>query len=76
MPFVKKLARFGNSSAVVIDRPFLRQLDLGPDAEVEVSLESDAIVIRPHRYATDKQARAAGRKVLRGRRGLMERLAK
>ena len=76
MPFVKKLARFGNSSAVVIDRPFLKQLDLQPDGEVEVSLESNAIVIRPHRYTSDKEARAAGRRVLRGRRALMERLAK
>ncbi|MBE3123369.1 MAG: AbrB/MazE/SpoVT family DNA-binding domain-containing protein [Planctomycetes bacterium] len=76
MPFVKKLARFGNSSAVVIDQPFLKQLDLRPGSEVEVSLESNAIVIRPHRYATDRETRAAGRKVLRGRRALMERLAK
>ncbi len=76
MPLIKKLSRVGNSSAVVIDKPLLKQIDLEPDGEVEISVERDRIVIRPHRYATDDEVRAAGAKVLRERRRLMERLAK
>jgi antitoxin component of MazEF toxin-antitoxin module len=34
-------------------------LNLGPESEVEVSLEQNAIVIRPHRYATDAEADAS-----------------
>lgn len=76
MPYVKRLTPIGNSTGLVIDRPFLQQLDLAPDAEVEVSIENNAIVIRPHRYATDEEGRAAGRKVFAQRGKLMERLAK
>jgi antitoxin component of MazEF toxin-antitoxin module len=76
MPLVKKLTRMGNSTGVILDRPILQQVDIEPDAEVEVSVENNSIVIRPHRYASDKQARAAGRKVIQNRRRLLERLSK
>lgn len=76
MPFVKKLTKMGNSTGVILDRPILQQVDIEPDAEVEVSVENNAIVIRPHRYASDDDARAAGRKVVRNRRRLLERLSK
>ncbi len=76
MPFVKKLTKMGNSTGLILDRPILQQLDIQPDSEVEVSVENDAIVIRPHRHASDDDARAAGRKVIQNRRRLLERLSK
>ncbi len=76
MPFVKKLTRMGNSTGLILDRPILQQVDIQPDAEVEVSVEGNAIVIRPHRHASDDDARAAGRKVIQNRRRLLERLSK
>lgn len=76
MPFVKKLTKMGNSTGVILDRPILQQVDIEPDAEVEVSVENNAIVIRPHRYASDDDARAAGRKVIQNRRRLLDRLSK
>jgi antitoxin component of MazEF toxin-antitoxin module len=76
MPLVKKLTRVRNSAGLVIDRAVLKQLDLDVGAEVEVAVRENEIVITPHRYATDQEARAAGRKVFTERRRLMERLAK
>ncbi len=76
MPFVKRLSRVGNSTGLILDRPILQQLDIQPDAEVEVSVENDAIVIRPHRHVSDDEARAAGRKVIQARRRLLDRLSK
>jgi antitoxin component of MazEF toxin-antitoxin module len=76
MPFVKKLARLGNSSAVVLDKPFMKQLDLDANSEVEISIESDAICIRAHRYASDADVKGAAEKILRDRKRLMQRLAK
>jgi antitoxin component of MazEF toxin-antitoxin module len=76
MPFVKKLTKMGNSTGVILDRPILQQVDIEPDAEVEVSVENNAIVIRPHRYASDDDAHAAGRKVIQNRRRLLDRLSK
>lgn len=76
MPLVKKLIRVGDSTGVILDRTILRRVDIEPDSEVEVSVEGNAIVIRPHRYASDDDARAAGRKVIRNRRRSLERLSK
>lgn len=76
MPLVKKLIRVGDSTAVILDLEVLRQVDVKPDSEVEVSVEDSAIVIRPRRYTDDDNARAAARKVIRNRGRLLERLSK
>lgn len=76
MPLVKKLIRVGDSTAVILDLEILRQVDVEPDSEVEISVEDSAIVIRPRRYADDDNARAAARTVIRNRGRLLERLSK
>jgi len=76
MPYVKRLTRIGSSHGLIIDRPLLQQLDLAPDAEVEVSVEGKALVIRPHRYADDAEVAKISRDVMTKRRRLMARLAK
>jgi antitoxin MazE len=76
MPLVKKLIRVGDSTGVILDRAILQRVDIEPDSEVEVSVEGNAIVIRPYRCASDDDARVAGRKVIRKRRRLLERLSK
>jgi antitoxin component of MazEF toxin-antitoxin module len=54
----------------------LRQVDVEPDSEVEISVEDSAIVIRPRRHTDDDNARAAARKVIRNRGRLLERPSK
>lgn len=76
MPLIKKLSRVGNSSAVLLDKPLLRQLDLDADSEVEVSVQDNAIVIRAHRYLGIEQTRSIGRKIATKRRKALERLAR
>lgn len=76
MRLVKKLIRLGDATGLILDPPILQQVDIEPDAEVEVTVENNAIIIRPSRYASDDDARAAGRKVIRNRRRLLERLSK
>lgn len=77
MPLTKRFTRIGNSFGLIFDQPILKQADMDPEtAEVEISVENHAIVLRPHRYASDADARAAGRAVIKKRRTLMERLLK
>jgi antitoxin component of MazEF toxin-antitoxin module len=76
MSLVKKLIRFEDSTAVILDPEILSQAEINTDSEVEVTVEDHAIAIRPHRYAGDNDARAAGRKVIRNRGQLLERLSK
>ncbi len=76
MPLVKKLSRVGNSSAVLLDKPLLRQLDLDPDSEVEITVQDKAIIITRHRYVGADEAGSLGRRLAAKRRKALERLAK
>ncbi len=76
MAYVKQLSKVGNSAALIIDRPFLEQLDLSIGAEVEVSVENDSIVVRPHRYANDASVKASATRMLSKHRKSLERLAR
>lgn len=59
---VKKLVRVGDLTGVILDPAILRQVGIEMNSDVEISVEDRAIVIRPSRYASDDDARAAGRK--------------
>jgi antitoxin component of MazEF toxin-antitoxin module len=72
---VKKLVRVGDLTGVILDPAILRQVGIEMNSDVEISVEDRAIVIRPSRYASDDDARAAGRNVIRNRRRLLERLS-
>ena len=76
MPTIKKLTKLGNSRAVILDKALLDQLDIGPEGEVEISLQEQAIVIRPHLYASDEQVDKASRRIIRQRRKALKALAK
>ncbi len=76
MPLIKKLSRVGNSMAVLLDKSLLAQVDLAPDAEVEISVQGKTIVIQQHRYLGSNETEAIGRRVAAKRRNALERLAK
>jgi hypothetical protein len=42
---------------VILDPEILRQVDVEPESEVEISVEDSAIVIRPCRHTDDDNAR-------------------
>ena len=75
MPLVKKLSRVGYSSAVLLDKALLRQLDLEADSEVEVRIQDKSIVITPHRYLSVEGTRTIGRRLAAKRRKALERLS-
>jgi antitoxin component of MazEF toxin-antitoxin module len=54
----------------------LAQVDLAPDAEVEISVQGKTIVIQQHRYLGSDETEAIGRRVAAKRRNALERLAK
>lgn len=76
MPHVKQLTKIGNSTGLIIDRALLQQLDLGPESEVEIRVEGDALVITAHRHATNEQFERAANRVFATRKRLLKRLAK
>jgi antitoxin component of MazEF toxin-antitoxin module len=76
MPYVKQLSKVGNSTALIIDRALLQQLDLHEGAEVELSIEDNKLVIQAHEYATDADAAKSAARVLKRHRRSLEGLAK
>ena len=75
MPLVKRVTRVGNSGGLIFDQPLLRQAGLEIGSEVEIAVEQGRIVLTPHRYASDDEARAAGDRVMERRKELLTRLA-
>lgn len=76
MAVVKRLTRLGDSRAVVLPKVFLDQLEIGEQGEVELSLENDRIIVAPHRYATNAEAKAALKRVMSKHGKAFARLAK
>ncbi len=44
---IKKLSKHGNSLALIIDRPVLELLNIGPDTPLDVSTDGQVLIISP-----------------------------
>jgi antitoxin component of MazEF toxin-antitoxin module len=64
MAIIKKLARLGNSSAVILDKAVLHLVDLDSDSDVRITVEGDAVCIRRHRPAGATRVRTATKRGL------------
>jgi len=74
---VKKLARHGNSYALVIDRAVMELLRIGPDTPLQITTNGDALVVAPVRdgrreAAFQKALQEANRKHAKALRKLAE----
>lgn len=76
MALVKRVTRVGNSAGLTIDQAVMKQLGWEIDTEVEFTVDGEHLILSPHRFAKDEEARAAGERVIKQRRELIERLAK
>lgn len=48
---IKRLTTHGNSSALVIDRPILELLKIGPDTPFEITTDGKNLILSPVRKA-------------------------
>jgi antitoxin component of MazEF toxin-antitoxin module len=76
MPLVKRLMNVGGSRGIVLPKPFLDQLAVDEDGELEITLERDRIVLTRHRYATAAEVRASAKRMMGKHRQALTRLAK
>ncbi|MHC4274691.1 MAG: AbrB/MazE/SpoVT family DNA-binding domain-containing protein, partial [Planctomycetota bacterium] len=62
---IKRLTKHGNSYALIIDRAILELLNIAPDAQLEISTDGQALLIRrfdkPHDPARGQPRRAKPR---------------
>jgi antitoxin MazE len=72
---VKKLTRTGNSVALVLDRPLLKEAGIDPDSPVDVAAKDGVIVISPPRGKRRGDLRKIMAKVNRRYARVFKRLA-
>jgi antitoxin component of MazEF toxin-antitoxin module len=71
MALTKRLSRVGNSAGLTFDRPILKQVGWEVGTEVEIKVEGEQLVLKPHRVAKPGEvAQSAARMVVRHRRSL------
>jgi len=51
----KTLTKHGNSLALVIDRPVLDLLKIGPDTELDISTDGHVLIVEPVHKANRKR---------------------
>ena len=77
IPMLKKLTPHGNSLALVIDKPILDLLNIGPDDCLEISTDGRNLVISPvHDPKREKLFKSALGKVNRRHSKTLKALAK
>ncbi len=52
---IKKLAKYGNSLAVLIDKPILDLLDITEQTQLRITTDGDRIIIEPMRVLSHTQ---------------------
>ncbi len=73
MPLIKRLSRHGNSLALVIDRPLLELLEIGPETPLALTTDGKSFYITKADRATI--VKAAARKSIRKYEKMYRRLA-
>ena len=49
----KKLIKYGNSSALIIDKPILELLDITPETPLKITTDGEVLIIVPIREDRD-----------------------
>ena len=71
MALTKRLSRVGNSAGLTFDRPILKQVGWEIDQEIEIKVEGEQLILRPHRFAKPSEvADSMARMTARHRRSL------
>lgn len=73
---LKRLIRHGKSWAIIIDKPMLDLLEIGPEPLLEISTDGEALLVRPGASAgRDERFTAALEKTNRKYGRTLQRLA-
>jgi len=61
---LKKLVKYGNSNALVLDRPILELLSIGEGSLVKLHTDGKSLIITPHQAETSTQPFSTGMEML------------
>ena len=64
---IKTLTKVGNSHALVIEKPLLEALGIGPDTPLQVTVSGNSLIVTPATVGMGREAVAKSIKKLRPR---------
>ncbi len=53
---LKKLVKYGNSNAIILDKAILELLEIEEGSIIKVKTDGTSLIITPHHYTTDQTA--------------------
>jgi antitoxin component of MazEF toxin-antitoxin module len=62
-PMIKKLSKYGNSFALLIDKPILELLNITETTSLRVKTDGNRLIIEPLRKGNDKAATSEDEKL-------------
>ncbi len=68
---IKTLTKLGNSQALIIDKPLLEALGIGPDTPLQLVVSGNSLIVTPARVDVGREEVAESLKKLRPRYGKM-----
>ena len=68
---IKTLTKLGNSHALVIDKPLLEALGIGPDTPLQVTVSGNSLIVTPANVGVGREEIAESIRKLRPRYGKM-----
>ncbi len=74
---IKRMVQHGNSSALIIDKPIMELLNIGPETPLEIATDGQNIIISPVHDSTrmDRLEKALG-KINKKHNSTLRKLAK
>lgn len=68
---IKTLTKLGNSQALIIEKPLLEALGIGPDTPLQLVVSGNSLIVTPARVGVGREEVAESLKKLRPRYGKM-----
>lgn len=68
---IKTLTKLGNSQALIIEKPLLEALGIGPDTPLQLTVSGNSLIVTPAGVGVGREEVAESLKKLRPRYGEM-----
>jgi antitoxin component of MazEF toxin-antitoxin module len=64
MALTKRLSRVGNSAGLTFDQPILKQVGWEIGTTVEIKVDGEQLILKPHRFAEPEEVRESAKRMI------------
>jgi antitoxin component of MazEF toxin-antitoxin module len=76
MALTKRLSRVGNSAGLTFDQPILKQVGWEIGTEVEIKVDGEQLILKPHRFPDPGEVDASARRMVDRHRKSLDKLGR